>query len=182
MLPLQVKNITSASVTIDSLNIQMSREGSWDITFEFWLSQRNPVTDPDPGVYSELMTFWGWQSGRWPKTPGSDGSATDASLTGKTLMSGGKNYTLWVQRDDWSGSKWRYFQFRTDASSKSFNGKVDVKPLLDYLMSRPGYSSDFWVTRLEVGSEIDDLTTGSVTMKNITFEVNGQTRSPVFKQ
>jgi hypothetical protein len=30
--------------------------------------------------------------------------------------------------------------------------------------------------------EIDDETEGRVTMSNITFEVNGQSRSPVFGQ
>jgi hypothetical protein len=103
------------------------------------------------------------------------------SGTGDTVSSGGKTYTLWVQRDNWS-SGWRYFQFRDNAGpQKSFNGKVDVKALLDYLVSKRMYSKDYWVTRLEVGSEIDDMTKGSVTIKNVTFEVNGQQRSPVFK-
>jgi len=57
-----------------------------------------------------------------------------------------------------------------------------VKKLLDYLVNTRMYSKDYWVTRLEVGSEIDDMTKGTVTMKNVTFEVNGQKRSPVFKQ
>jgi hypothetical protein len=78
---------------------------------------------------------------------------------------------------------WRYYQFRDNAGpGMSFNGSVNVKALLDYLVNTRQFSPDLWVTRLEVGSEIDDETQGTVTMQNITFEVNGQSRSPVFGQ
>ena len=61
LLPLQIKNITSASVTLQNLVIQLTRGGSWNITFEFWLSTQNPTTPGNAGVHTELMTFWGWQ-------------------------------------------------------------------------------------------------------------------------
>jgi alpha/beta superfamily hydrolase len=54
---------------------------------------------------------------------------------------------------------------------------VDAKALLDWLVSNYGYSRDLWVTRFEVGSEIDDNTSGSVAVKNITFEVNGTSKT-----
>jgi hypothetical protein len=182
LLPRQIKDITSASVTIDGLSIQLQRGGSWNITFEFWLSTQNPNTQGNAGVHTELMTFWGWQSGRWPSAPGADGSQDGGSGTGQTVNTGNKTYTLWVQRDNWA-SGWRYFQFRDNSGPQmSFNGNVNVKNLLDYLVNTRGFSADLWVTRLEVGSEIDDLTQGTVTMRNITFEVNGQSRSPVFGQ
>jgi hypothetical protein len=180
LLPLQIRNITSANVTIQGLNIQLQRGGSWNITFEFWLSTQNPNTQGNAGVHTELMTFWGWQSGRWPSAPGADGSADGGSGTGQTVNTGNKTYTLWVQRDMWADG-WRYYQFRDNAGpGMSFNGTVNVKTLLDYLVNTRGFSPDLWVTRLEVGSEIDDETQGTVTMQNITFEVNGQSRSPVF--
>jgi hypothetical protein len=69
-------------------------------------------------------------------------------------------------------------QFRaTDGPQTTFNGTLDVRKLLDYLVNTRGYSSDYWVTRFEVGSEIDDLTQGTVSVQGVTFEVNGQTRS-----
>lgn len=183
LLPKQVKDITSASVTLEGLTINLSKESSWDLTFEFWLSVDNPATTQgNAHVYSELMTFWGWQNNRWPIT-GGDGSGPICNGTCSTIPAGTKTYNLVVQRDDWANGKWRYFQFRSsDGSKKSFDGKVDVKPLIDYLMTRPGYTKDMWVARLEVGSEIDDETKGTVTMKNVTFEVNGEKRSPVFSQ
>lgn len=180
LLPLQIKDIQSASVSVQNLTIDLQREGSWNITFEFWLSERDPVNDPNPGVYAELMTFWGWQGGRWPSAPGADGAQDGGSGTGAQVSTGGKGYTLWVQRDQWADG-WRYFQFRADdGPQRSFNGSIDVKVLLDYLVNQRQYSPDYWVTRLEVGSEIDDETQGTVQMSGITFEVNGESRSPVF--
>ncbi|MEI9937611.1 MAG: hypothetical protein WDO69_10370 [Pseudomonadota bacterium] len=184
LLPLQIKDITSASVTIDGLSINLQNASSWDLTFEFWLSQQNPaITKDNAGVYSELMTFWGWQDGRYPEKP--NGTGPIGTGAGDQVKAGDKTYKLEVQDDNWAGGKWRYFQFRTtDGPLKSFSGTVDVKAMIDYLVTKrmPGYSKDLWVARLEVGSEIDDNTSGTVTMKKITFEVNKQTRTPVFSQ
>jgi hypothetical protein len=171
VLPLQIKDITSASVNIDSLNISLQNANSWNIDFEFWLSQKNPLTEADPGVYAELITFWGWENGRWP---------CDKS---GTVTAGSKSYKLCHQDDNWADGKWRYFQFWVDGGpNTNFSGKVDVKALLDWLVNTRSYSKDLWVTRFEVGSEIDDNTSGKVTLKNITFEVNGTSKSVQFAQ
>lgn len=166
LLPLQIKDITSASILIDDLNINLQKTESWNIDFEFWLSQRNPVTDPNPGVYAEVIGFWGWEDGRWP---------CDKS---GNVSSGGKTYRLCHQDDNWAGGRWRYFQFWVEGGpNRNFSGKVDIKPFLDWLVNNWGYSKDLWVTRLEVGSEIDDNTSGTVTLRNISFEVNGTTKT-----
>jgi hypothetical protein len=178
LLPIQLKDVESASVSVQNLTSTFQRESSWNITFEFWISQRHPVTDPNPGVYAELMTFWGWENGRWPSPP--DGSGPTGTGAGNQVSSGGKTYTLWVQDDQWANGQWRYFQFRADdGPQKSFNGTLNVKPFIDYLVNSRQYSPDFWITRLEIGSEIDDDTQGTVQMSGITFEVNGQSRSAV---
>jgi hypothetical protein len=39
-----------------------------------------------------------------------------------------------------------------------------------------------WLTRIEVGTEVDDNTSGTAKIKNLTFEVNGQNRSFEFAQ
>lgn len=179
LMPIQIQDIQSASVTVSNLSINLQSSSSWNITFEFWVSKENPLTAPDPVVYAELMTFWGWQPGRWPDAPGEDGSTEGGCCAGEQVNSAGKDYTLWVQRDQWADG-WRYFQFRDNAGpQQSFNGTVDVKPFLDYLMTKGGFAATDWVTRLEVGSEIDDNTSGTVRMADITFEVNGESRSAV---
>jgi hypothetical protein len=177
LLPIQIKNVQSASVNISNLTATFQQESSWNITFEFWISERNPL-EPNPGVYAELMTFWGWQDGRWPSPP--NGMGPMGNGAGNQVSSGGKTYTLWVQDDAWASGQWRYFQFRDDGGpQKNFNGTLDVKPFLDYLVNSRQYSPEFWISRLEVGSEIDDDTQGTVQMSNISFEVNGQTRAAV---
>ena len=52
-----------------------------------------------------------------------------------------------------------------------------MKPFLEWLVNNYGYSRDLWVTRFEIGSEIDDHTSGTGTVRNVTFEVNGATRA-----
>ena len=183
LLPKQIKDITSMSVKLESLKIELQSQGSWDLTFEFWLSKQNPATTQgNAGVYAELMTFWGWQANRWPiDGTSSSGPICDHGCGSPVAAGDGGPYSLIVQKDNW-GSGWKYYQFRTGASSQSFNGTIDVKKLIDYMVSTGGATQDMWVTRLEVGSEIDDNTKGSVSMKNVTFEVNKETRSPVFGQ
>ena len=135
----------------------------------------------DAGVYAELMTFWGWENNRWPLTgmTGQNSPICDIGCT-NGLTAGDKTYDLIVQKDSW-GSGWKYFQFRATGSPQtSFNGKVDVKKLIDYLVQKGGATQDMWLTRMEIGSEIDDDTKGSVKISNVTFSVNNEKRSPVF--
>lgn len=179
LLPLQIKDITSASVKVDNLSINLQNQESWNTTMEFWLSERDPVNDPNPGVYAELMTWWGWDQGRWPCDMNGDGMVD----YGDRVSAGSMDYTLCHQDDTWADG-WRYYQFRAGDGSDGnikheFNGTVDVKALLEYLVTKRGYSRDLWLTRMEVGSEIDDNTSGTVSMRGVTFEVNGESRSQV---
>lgn len=169
LLPIQVKDIQSASVTLADLNIDIERASTYNLNFEFWLSQRNPL-EGDPGVHAELITFFAWQ----------DDWACDK--TGN-VQAGDRAFNLCHQDDQWAGGKWRYFQFRVNGGpSNAFSGKVDIKALIDWLVSNAGYSRDLWVSRFEVGSEIDDNTKGRVSLRNITFEVNGTSKSAQFAE
>lgn len=168
LLPLQIKDINSASVALDGLSISLQNANSWNLNVEFWLSQRNPVNDPNPGVHAELIAFWGWENGRWP---------CDKALNAQ-VTAGDKSYKLCHQSDTWSNGQWRYFQFWVDGGPlTNYSGKVDIKAFLSWLVSAYNYSKDLWLTRIEVGSEIDDNTSGSVKLRNITFEVNGTSKT-----
>jgi hypothetical protein len=168
VLPLQVKDIMSASVTVDSLNVSIQNATTWNVNAEFWLSRKNPVTEANPEVHAEVIAFWGWK----------DDWACDQS---GNVTAGDKSYNLCHQSDSW-GSGWRYYQFRANGASQNISGKVDVKAFLDWLVNTHGYSKDLWVTRIEVGTELDDNTAGSVSLKNVTFEVNGSSKSAQFGQ
>jgi len=184
LLPKQLKDITEASVEVKNMVITLDKPSSWNINFEFWLSKQNPATTQgNAGVYAELMTFWGWEDKRWPLTGMTDQNSPicDIGCT-NGLSAGSKTYDLIVQKESW-GSGWKYFQFRgTGQPQTSFSGKVDVKKLIDYLVQKGGATQDMWLTRMEIGSEIDDNTKGSVKMSNVTFSVNNEKRSPVFGQ
>jgi hypothetical protein len=180
LLPKQIKDITSASVTLDDFNISLGGQDSWNIAMEFWLSERHPIDDPNPGVYAELMAWWGWDQGRWPCDDNDMNGQNDFT---DSVQAGNKSYRLCHQNDQWADG-WRYYQFRagdgTDSNiSTNFSGTIDVKAFLNYLVTSRNYSPDLWVTRIEVGSEIDDLTNGTVSMKGAKFEINGEERSQV---
>jgi len=40
-----------------------------------------------------------------------------------------------------------------------------------------GFSGDYWLTRIEVGTEVDDNTSGEAKIKGLTFEINGTSKS-----
>jgi hypothetical protein len=167
LLPAQIKDIMSASVALDNLMVTIENATTWNVNFEFWLTERNPLVDrEDPGIYAEVIAFWGWQDD-WACDK--DGEVT----------SSGKAWRLCHQDDAWAGGMWRYYQFRdTTGPQNTVNGTVDVKAFLDWLVNTRGFSPELWVTRIEVGTEIDDNTKGGVIMDNITFEVNGTSKSP----
>ena len=170
LLPLQIKNINSASVKVDQMIIALQNANSWNICFEMWLTTKDPAT-LDTGVcpYAEIMAFWGWQDGRWA-----------CDQTG-TLTAGSNSYQLCHRVDDWACG-WRYVQFRVNnGPMRTYNGTLNVKSMLDWVVTNLGISRDLWVTRFEIGSEIGDNTNGKVTIKNLTFEVNGVSKSPEFR-
>ncbi|MGL1901207.1 MAG: hypothetical protein OCC49_03650 [Fibrobacterales bacterium] len=178
ILPLQVKNIMSATITIDSLAIDLEKSKSWNVNFEMWLTKYDPTTTNQPQPKVELMTFWGWHSGRWK----CDRSKMESKFgTGITLDAGTEKYTLCHQDDSWGSGDWKYYQFRADdGSMNEFTGVLDVKVALDWLVTTAGISDEYWVTRFEIGSEIGDDTKGTVIIKDVVFEVNGSVRTPQF--
>jgi hypothetical protein len=168
VLPKQIKDITSASITFDNFAINLQSPTSWNLNFELWLSQENPVTSANPGVYAEVMVFWGWEATRFVNW-----KCTESG----SLSSGGKNYNLCHHDDNWANGQWRYWQWSVEnGPQQNFTGTLDVKPFLEFLKGK-GYSDTLWVTRMEIGTEIDDNTSGSVSLKNVTFDVNNNPKS-----
>jgi hypothetical protein len=168
LLPLQIKDINSASVKVDQMTIELQNASSWDMTFEMWFTNQHPITGNHSCAVAEIMLFWGWSDGYWP---------CDQS---GTFTSGGTTYALCHKADGW-GCGWKYYQYRMNGGpARTYNSKLDVKAVLDHLVNKEGMSKDLWVSRFEVGTEIDDNTSGKVTIKSITFEVNGVSKSPEF--
>ena len=175
LLPIQVKNIQSASVSIGNFAINLQNNTNWNINIEFWLSKLDPLANDDAQAYAEIMGLWGMSAGA---------QLWKCNVTGQSVSSGGKSYNLCHQSDTWgTGGTWRFFQFQASSLSQSFSGTVDVKAFLDWFYNSSygsGVSKDYYLTRIEIGSEIDDSTSGSCTLSNVSYTINGTTQSPVF--
>jgi hypothetical protein len=169
LLPIQLKDLKSASVNIDGFNSTYQNGGYYDTNFEFWISKQNPLTSSNAGVYAEIIIFLDWDNVResskgWP--------CENLGTTG--------SYKLCHQSDNWApqSGPWRFFNFELTSQQKSFSGKGDVKAILDYIRGKySGFTDDMWLTRIELGTEVDDNTQGSAKINNLTFEINGTSKS-----
>ena len=171
LLPIQLSALNSASIDLQSFNITFQKPNYWNSNFEFWISRQDPTKNADAGVYAEVIIFLGWQANR------------QSSNGGWPCMVSGNipntNYNLCHQSDSWSSGKWRFFNFIAGNNPvNSYSGKVDIKAVLDWIRNRySGFTPDMWLTRMEVGTEIEDDTQGTVKIGNLTFEVNGTSKS-----
>jgi hypothetical protein len=167
ILPIQIKDVTTASVKIEGLSIVTTADAAWNMNFEMWFCEQHPATGTHTTAYGETMNWFGWSSDQynWNGVLGS--------------LEAGQSYDLMHSDDHWpagQAQQWKYRQYRLKSSSKQFSGTVDVKKILTALTGQ-GWPSSLWIARLEVGTELDDGSAGTVTMKKITFEVNGQQRA-----
>jgi hypothetical protein len=167
VLPIQVKDVTTASVKIEGLNIVTTSDAAWNMNFEMWFCEQHPASGTHTTAYGETMNWFGWSSDQynWNGVLGS--------------LEAGQSYDLLHSDDHWpagQAQQWKYRQYRLKNPTKQFNGTVDVKKILDHLVGE-GWPSSLWIARFEVGTELDDGSAGTVTIKKITFEVNGQQRA-----
>ena len=176
LLPIQIKNLKSATANIDTFNSNFQKPTYWDSNFEFWISKQDPTQNDNAGVYAEIIAFVGWQSDRLSKP---NGWPCDKS---GNVTAGGSSFNLCHQSDTWSNGQWRFFNFNVNNGPMStFNSNVDIKAMLDWVMQNySGFTTDMWLTRIEVGTEVDDNTQGTGKINNLTFEINGESRSAQF--
>lgn len=179
LLPIQIKNLNSASVTLTNYSTTFTNPSFWDSNYEFWISKDNPLTTANASVYAEIIIFLGWNANR--NNSNSGGWTCDKS---GSVTAGSATYNLCHQSDDWSSGHWRFFNFNlSNGPSSNFNGTADIKAILSWVMSKySGFTTDMYLTRIEVGTEIDDNTAGSAKISNVSFEINGTTKSPQFAQ
>jgi len=167
VLPIQVKDVQTASVKIEGLSITPTSDSNWNMNFEMWFSDQPPATGTHTTAYGETMNWFGWSSDQynWNGVLGS--------------LDAGQSYDLYHSDDHWpagQAQQWKYRQYRLKNSTKNFDGTVDVKKILDHLVGE-GWPTSLWIARFEVGTELNDGSAGSVNIKKITFEVNGKQRA-----
>jgi hypothetical protein len=179
LLPIQISALTTASVTVDTFSTTFQIPNYWDSNFEFWISQDDPTKNADARVYAEIVVFLGWEANRQNSAQGGWSCASSGTVPNT-------NFNLCHQSDTWS-SGYRFFNFVvSNGPLSSFNGKVDIKAILAWVMQNystssnsalPSFSQSMWLTGIDLGTEIDDNTTGSAQVNNLTFEINGASRS-----
>ena len=167
VLPIQIKDVETASVKIEGLSIMTTSDANWNMNFEMWFSTEHPATGKHTTAYGETMNWFGWSSDQynWNGVLGS--------------LEAGQSYDLYHSDDHWpagQAEQWKYRQYRLKSSTRQFDGTVDVKKILNKLTGE-GWPPNLWIARFEVGTELDDGSAGTVTIKKITFEVNGQQRA-----
>jgi hypothetical protein len=126
ILPIQVKDVTSASVKIEGLSIATTADANWNMNFEMWFSEQHPATGTHTTAYGETMNWFGWSSDQynWNGVLGS--------------LEAGQSYDLFHTDDHWpagQAQQWKYRQYRLKSSTRQFNGTVDVKKILERLVS-----------------------------------------------
>jgi hypothetical protein len=190
LLPIQISALNSA--TLDMANydttITSGNTSYWDSNFEFWISKEDPTKNANAGVYAEIIMFLGYEAGRTSSTATPEAGWT-CDHSG-SVTAGGASFNLCHQSDTWANSQWRFFNFNlSNAPQNNFNGTVDVKAILSWVMSNyasstatsgggmGSFSTSMYLTRIEVGTEIDDSTAGSVNISNLTFNINGTSKS-----
>ena len=193
LLPIQISALNSATLNMSNYNTTITSGSAsyWDSNFEFWISKDDPTKTANAGVYAEIIMFLGYEPGRTSSTATPvAGWTCDHS---GTVTAGGASFNLCHQSDTWANSQWRFFNFNlSNAPQSSFNGTVDIKAILSWVMSNyanstatsgggmGSFSNSMYLTRIEVGTEIDDSTAGSVKISNLTFNINGTSKSATF--
>ncbi len=64
LLPIQLKNLNSASVSLTNLSTTFTNPSYYDTNYEFWISKLDPRTNADAQVYAEIIMFLGWEANR----------------------------------------------------------------------------------------------------------------------
>jgi hypothetical protein len=186
LLPLQVSNIHSASMTVNVDADIMTAGNGWNLAFEMWLSPQDPTKGMTNPEY-EIMVFLGNYANYYPTSPGGTNNAACTPVVsgincGVQVESAGNSYTLFSMSSSWAGPPaYNYLQFRDSANGPGtnngvnlpFNGTLDIYAFLQ-AVNPPG---DLYVTRFELGDETYQNTQGTTTITSVSFEVNGTTET-----
>src|SRR6185437_14954486 len=75
LLPIQISALNSASLTLNNFATTFTSASYWDANYEFWISEKDPRTNADAGVYAEIIIFLGWEANRQNGATGAGGWA-----------------------------------------------------------------------------------------------------------
>ena len=194
LLPIQLSALNSATLDLSNYNttITSGNTSYWDSNFEFWISKDDPTKTANAGVYAEIIMFLGYEPGRTSSTATPEAGWT-CDHSGSAIAGGAKLQPLSPERHlgQQPVALLQLQPQQRGAPQNNFNGTVDVKDdsQLGHEQLRqqqpPPPAACMWLvqhehavlTRIEVGTEVDDSTAGSVKISNLTFNINGTSKS-----
>jgi len=137
-------------------------DGEWDWAQEWWLLEEPPDVETETHQY-EVMLLLDWGGGHDHGTPVYTDLWTDQF---------GNTVDLWALYDS-GGTQAPFYIFRIQGGHDG--GKVDMKPLVDWLTDHEGVPADLLISGSELGNEYWPGAVGTNTINRFNLTINGET-------
>jgi chitodextrinase len=137
-------------------------DGEWDWAQEWWLLEESPDVETETHQY-EVMLLLDWGGGHDHGTPVHTDLWTDQF---------GNTVDLWALYDS-GGTQAPFYIFRIQGGHNG--GKVDMKPIVDWLTDHEGVREDLLISGSELGNEYWHGAVGTNTVNRFNLTINGTT-------
>ena len=136
--------------------------GEWDWAQEWWLLEEPPDVETETHQY-EVMLLLDWGGGHDHGEPVYTELWTDRF---------GNTVDLWALYDS-GGTQAPFYIFRIQGGHDG--GKVDMKPIVDWLTDHEGVREDLLISGSELGNEYWPEAEGTNTLNRFDLTINGET-------
>jgi len=153
---------------VDELTIDVEADYSesgaeWDWAEEWWLMEQ-PVSQETATHRYEIMLLLDWNDQHSHGGVEAENVWTDQY---------GNTVDHWATYAGGGGTNADFYIFRIQGGHDG--GKVDLKPIVDYMTDEHGVSEDLWLSGIELGNEYWAGSTGQTTYETFDVTVNGTT-------
>ncbi|UHQ95993.1 PKD domain-containing protein [Natrinema halophilum] len=155
---------------VDQLELEVDIDqsisgGEWDLAEEWWLMDA-PVSEQSETHTHEIMLVLDWGGGH------SHGGTKEESVWTDKF---GNTIDYWVHYGGGGGTSADFHIFRVQGGLTS--GRVDLKPVIDFMSERHGVGGQKWISGIELGNEYWQGSQGDVTFHQFDVTINGTTYS-----
>ncbi|QLH77151.1 hypothetical protein HZS55_07510 [Halosimplex rubrum] len=159
--PVRRRNVDELTIDVEADYSESG--GEWDWAEEWWLLEEPVGEEPETHQY-EIMLLLDWNDQH-------DHGGVEA--TGLWTDQYGNTVDHWVTYGGGGGTNAEFYIFRIQGGHDG--GKIDLKPIVDYLTDEHGVSKDLWLSGIELGNEYWPGSTGQTTYETFDVTVNGTT-------
>ncbi|WP_179261566.1 carbohydrate-binding protein [Natrinema halophilum] len=152
---------------VDQLELEVDVDinisgGKWNLAEEWWLMD-SPVSEQTETHTHEIMLVLDWGEGF------TNGSVEEANVWTDTF---GNTIDYWSAHSA-GGTSADFHIFRVQGGLSS--GRVDLKPVIDFMSERHGVGGQKWISGIELGNEYWQGSQGDVTYHQCDVTINGTT-------